>query len=279
MVLPIGFFAPLPLAIMIPFMAAQSFAMGQAFGTSFQYGKRKISSMSNEEFNAYTPLQAHEEIQADIRAMIPSLNKSFERMESFQIDIINSMVDTIKLGLDELGKWIAGGFGVDQDQTDTSLIDVGSGGEVIAPPITQIQGGDRNTETILERQTRQEQDRIRREQLNSQNKTTLRTTTRLTQTGVKKSQEAISKVATGDIKKIADAFTQVRYYIGLLNIQSRGKPKNEKLARWQIVKANSLKRFISFTKVYNALVQRNRMHKMVIDIAKSITSKKLVLKN
>ncbi len=142
MVLPIGFFAPLPLAIMIPFMAAQSFAMGQAFGTSFQYGKRKISSMSNEEFNKYTPLQAHEEIQADIRAMIPSLNKSFQRMESFQIDIINSMVDTIKLGLDELGKWIAGGFGVNPE-TSTSAITLGEGGSSSAPPITEIQGGSR----------------------------------------------------------------------------------------------------------------------------------------
>ncbi len=95
MVLPIGFFAPLPLAIMIPFMAAQSFAMGMGFGTSFQYGKRKISSMSNEEFNAATPVSIHEDLQADIRAMIPSMNASFHRMEQFQIDILDSMGRTL----------------------------------------------------------------------------------------------------------------------------------------------------------------------------------------
>ncbi len=34
----IGFFAPLPLAMMMPFMAGQSMLMGDAFGKSYQYG-------------------------------------------------------------------------------------------------------------------------------------------------------------------------------------------------------------------------------------------------
>ncbi len=109
-VLPIGFFAPLPLAIMIPFMAAQSFAMGQAFGTSFQYGKRKISSMSNEEFNKVTPTSLHDSIQSDVREMIPSMNQSFDRMEKFQIEIIQSMLDTFVLALEQFGKFLLGGI-------------------------------------------------------------------------------------------------------------------------------------------------------------------------
>ncbi len=121
-VLPIGFFAPLPLAIMIPFMAAQSFAMGQAFGTSFQYGKRKISSMSNEEFNATSPLILHNDIQSDVRAMIPSMNQSFDRMEKFQIEIIQSMLDTILLGLKTFGDWITGGVGAAGDSVTGSNI-------------------------------------------------------------------------------------------------------------------------------------------------------------
>ncbi len=35
-------------------MATQSMVMGDAFGQAFQYGKRKISAMSNEEFNKTT---------------------------------------------------------------------------------------------------------------------------------------------------------------------------------------------------------------------------------
>ncbi len=125
-------------------MAAQSFAMGQAFGTSFQYGKRKISSLSNEEFNALSATDIHGNIQADIRAMIPDMQQSFQRMESFQIDIINSMVDTIKLGLDQLGKWIGSGFGLGgpTTQTSTSAIDFSDTG------IVEIQGGSRQDNAL-----------------------------------------------------------------------------------------------------------------------------------
>ncbi len=277
MVLPIGFFAPLPLAIMIPFMAAQSFAMGQAFGTSFQYGKRKISSMSNEEFNAVTANSLHEDIQADIRAMIPSMNQSFQRMEQFQIDIINSMVDTIKIGLDQLGQWIAGGFGINPEQTSSTSASLqGESG------IFNVQGGDRNTETLLERQTRQEQDRIKREQLNSKKKTLLTTTTRLTKTGVKESIKAIDKVATGAVQQIATAFTKMRFAMGQIVQLNRQLAGKQFTTRKNSQDAQNLrlaqKEFLKWAKVYNALVQRNRKPHLAIDTAKSLVSKKLVLK-
>ncbi len=54
MVLPVSGFLPVPLPMMIPFMGAQSLVIGKMFGVGFQYGKRKISAMSNEEFNKLT---------------------------------------------------------------------------------------------------------------------------------------------------------------------------------------------------------------------------------
>ncbi len=36
-------------------MAMQSGAMALEFGTYFQYGKRRISAMDNDEFNALKP--------------------------------------------------------------------------------------------------------------------------------------------------------------------------------------------------------------------------------
>ncbi len=116
-ILPIGFFAPLPLAIMIPFMAAQSFAMGHAFGTSFQYGKRKISSMTNEEFNATDAVTIHDTLQADIRAMIPSMNESFHRMETFQVDIIESMVKSLLVAAERFFEFVSSGFQIPSNQT------------------------------------------------------------------------------------------------------------------------------------------------------------------
>ncbi len=105
-------------------MAAQSFAMGQAFGTSFQYGKRKISSMSNEEFNNLTPQMAHANIQSDVRQMIPSMNQTFKVMEQFQLDIINSMVNTMRLGLEQLGQWITTGKTGTETQTETNFTNI-----------------------------------------------------------------------------------------------------------------------------------------------------------
>ncbi len=140
MVLPIGFFAPLPLAIMIPFMAAQSFAMGHAFGTSFQYGKRKISSMTNEEFNKMDSVALHASLQADIRAMIPSMNESFTRMENFQIDILNSMINTIKLAGEQFLGFLGGGGS--STETSTSASNLGESG------IFEIQGGSRQDNAL-----------------------------------------------------------------------------------------------------------------------------------
>jgi len=99
----IGLFAPLPLAIMIPFMAAQSFAMGEAFGKSFQYGKRKISSMTNEQFNKLTAEALHAEVQNDISKMIPHMKNSFDRMEKFQSEVVNSIIRGIAETIGNLG--------------------------------------------------------------------------------------------------------------------------------------------------------------------------------
>ncbi len=92
----IGFFAPFPLALMVPFMAGQSLAMGEAFGKGFQYGKRKISSMSNEEFNALDFKGLSESIATDYKVMIPSITKSIEASDELQRAVFRALADVIK---------------------------------------------------------------------------------------------------------------------------------------------------------------------------------------
>lgn len=84
-------------------MAAQSFAMGEAFGKSFQYGKRKISSMTNEQFNKLTAEALHAEVQNDISKMIPHMKNSFDRMEKFQSEVVNSIIRGIAETIGNLG--------------------------------------------------------------------------------------------------------------------------------------------------------------------------------
>ena len=92
MVLPIGFFAPLPLPMMIPFMGIQSAVMAEQFGTMFQYGKRRISAMSNEEFNKLTFQDLQDRMTKQIVDMIPEMQKQIEAMRPMTTIIIKEFL-------------------------------------------------------------------------------------------------------------------------------------------------------------------------------------------
>ncbi len=86
---------PLPLAMMIPFMGIQSAVMAKQFGENFQYGKRRISAMSNDEFNKLTPKMIQDNANAELKAMIPSMQDSITDMRHFQEFMIKEMISTI----------------------------------------------------------------------------------------------------------------------------------------------------------------------------------------
>ncbi len=77
-------------------MAGQSLAMGEAFGKGFQYGKRKISSMSNEEFNKLNFQLLSESIHTDYKVMIPSLTQSIRDSKVLQDAVFEALADVIK---------------------------------------------------------------------------------------------------------------------------------------------------------------------------------------
>jgi len=104
----IGFFAPLPLALMMPFMAGQSMMMGDAFGKAYQYGKRKISAMTNEEFNKLTTGDLGREILTDYTAIIPSMTQAIKQSTTFQSFIIHELAEIVK----NLPKDLVEGLGV-----------------------------------------------------------------------------------------------------------------------------------------------------------------------
>ncbi len=103
MVLPNGFFAPLPLPMMIPFMGIQSAVMAEQFGTMFQYGKRRISAMSNEEFNALTPEILQQRMTKQIEDMIPEMEKQIKAMRPMVELIIREFAEYIKLAGSQVG--------------------------------------------------------------------------------------------------------------------------------------------------------------------------------
>ncbi len=86
---------PLPLAMMIPFMGIQSAVMAKQFGENFQYGKRRISAMSNEEFNKLTPAILQENANAELKAMIPTMEASIKDMRNFQAFIVKEFMEML----------------------------------------------------------------------------------------------------------------------------------------------------------------------------------------
>ncbi len=102
MSLPIGFFAPLPLPMMIPFMGIQSAVMAEQFGTMFQYGKRRISAMSNEQFNELTFEKLQSEMTTQLKGMIPEMKQQIQAMQPLVEAIIHEFGNYIRLAGSEL---------------------------------------------------------------------------------------------------------------------------------------------------------------------------------
>ncbi len=92
---------PLPLPIMIPFMMWQSAAIAAGFGTYFQFAKRRVSAMSNEDFNKADPHELVNSMYEDIVKQIPS---SFAKVDSLTPVMLQSM----NVMLDQAVKWLQG---------------------------------------------------------------------------------------------------------------------------------------------------------------------------
>ncbi len=97
MVLPVSGFLPVPLPMMIPFMGAQSLVIGKMFGEGFQYGKRKISAMSNEEFNKLTFEDMMSNARTELKASIPTINASLQDMDEMVVVVVNEFLKYIGL--------------------------------------------------------------------------------------------------------------------------------------------------------------------------------------
>ncbi len=89
-------------------MFMQSAAMALGFGSFFQYGKRKISSMSNEEFNVLTPEVLTSQLLSNVNNMIPSVQQSFKQMEQMNVLILDAMATYFSQGVAKLEQWIQG---------------------------------------------------------------------------------------------------------------------------------------------------------------------------
>ncbi len=95
MVLP-GTFMPFFFPLGIAFMGSQSAVMMKMAGEQWQYGKRRISAMSNEDFNKLTPIKLFQIETSELRAMIPLMESSMKDMSALTPMIIKEMVKLVE---------------------------------------------------------------------------------------------------------------------------------------------------------------------------------------
>ncbi len=97
--------------MMIPFMGIQSAVMAEQFGTMFQYGKRRISAMSNEEFNALTPQKLQERMTTQLEGMIPEMKEQIKAMQPMVTAILHEFGEYVRLAVAEIPGALAGTAG------------------------------------------------------------------------------------------------------------------------------------------------------------------------
>ncbi len=80
MSLPISGFTAVPNPMMLSFLASQGFAIMYFGGAGWQFGKRKVSGMSNEEVNAMTPEQFMLKLNLELKGMVPTMQQGMKDM-------------------------------------------------------------------------------------------------------------------------------------------------------------------------------------------------------
>ncbi len=95
-------------------MGSQSAVMMKMAGEQWQYGKRRISAMTNEEFNKLTPIKLYEIETSELRAMIPLMQESMRDMNKLTPIIVTEMIQMFK-------DFILGIYQAIQQDTDATL--------------------------------------------------------------------------------------------------------------------------------------------------------------
>ncbi len=111
MVIPISAFTAVPNPQMLAFMGSQSFVMMEMAGEAWQYGKRRISAMSNEDFNKLTPEQVHINQTQMLQRLIPTIEKSMDAMTPMLETIISQYGDFMRLIIAQIPELIQAATG------------------------------------------------------------------------------------------------------------------------------------------------------------------------
>ncbi len=126
---PLSGFTAIPNPQMLAFMGAQSFIMMFQAGEGWQYGKRRISAMSNEEFNELTPELVLEKQAVVLKNSLATIEQSMNNMTPMVGTIVKQYGDFIAQVINNLPEAAKNAFG----GINISLFGAGSGSGKLGP--------------------------------------------------------------------------------------------------------------------------------------------------
>ncbi len=127
MSLPISGFTAVPNPMMLSFLATQGFAIMYYGGAGWQFGKRKVSGMSNEEVNAMSPNEFLMKLHSETKTMVPTMQQGMK-----------DMTPLITTTIEQFGSYIREAIAA-FPQAVSNIVG-GGGGEFSNIPTTQGQG-------------------------------------------------------------------------------------------------------------------------------------------
>ncbi len=99
---PLSAFTAVPNPQMLAFMGAQSYLMMYMAGAGWQFGKRKISAMLNEDFNPLTVTTLYKQMTTELKESIPTIERSMNDMTSLLGPIIEQYGAFIREAIDAI---------------------------------------------------------------------------------------------------------------------------------------------------------------------------------
>jgi len=108
---PLSAFTAIPNPQMPAFLGAQSLIMMYQAREGWQYGKRRISALSNADFNVLTPQSLMERQAMELKGAIPIIENSMKNMNRMIPMIIEQYGDFIRLAIQTMPQFAQNVFG------------------------------------------------------------------------------------------------------------------------------------------------------------------------
>ncbi len=121
---PLSAFTAIPNPQMPAFLGAQSFIMMYQAGEGWQYGKRRISALSNEEFNKLDVKQLMERQAMELKGALPIIERSMNNMTRMVPMIIEQYGDFIREAIKAMPEAIGNIFSQSGSQGGSDIFGV-----------------------------------------------------------------------------------------------------------------------------------------------------------